>query len=58
MSLLKAAPRARHCTHCPKPGADCCVRVHPSGQHIYAHRKCAAARGEQPMYVFTAEAAQ
>lgn len=50
-----AAPRrARHCTYCPHPGADCCLRVHQdSGQHIYAHQICAAVRGVwPPLYVF------
>lgn len=52
MPHLRPRPR-RHCTYCPQPGPDCCVRVHPeSGQHIYSHRSCAAARKAKPLYVF------
>lgn len=55
MSLPKAAPpRARHCTYCPEPAPDCCVRTQ-GDQHIYAHRTCAAGRGEKPLYVLLPE---
>lgn len=49
-----AAPRptaaARVCKYCPKPGADTCVRTDGHGQHIYAHRACAEARGDTILY--------
>lgn len=54
---------ARHCTHCPEPGADVCIRAEYAARsspstgslptHIYAHRACAAERGELPLYTFT-----
>ncbi|MFE5940153.1 hypothetical protein ACFQ69_32850 [Streptomyces sp. NPDC056470] len=47
------APRStpeRACTYCPNPGADTCVRTHPDGQHIYAHRACAEDRGDTILY--------
>lgn len=50
--------RPRPCTYCPKLGADACIRTLPAqagGAHIYAHRKCAAARGVLPLYLFTDE---
>ncbi|MEU2077088.1 hypothetical protein [Streptomyces sp. NPDC013489] len=50
--------RPRHCTYCPEPGADVCVRSQrdeEGGAHIYAHRACAEARGKIPLYVFTEE---
>ncbi|MET8506813.1 hypothetical protein ABZV60_19475 [Streptomyces sp. NPDC004787] len=50
--------RPRHCAYCTEAGADCCVRVHPDGGHVYAHRGCAARRGVKPMYVFTSYALQ
>ncbi|MFF2331867.1 MULTISPECIES: hypothetical protein [unclassified Streptomyces] len=50
---MPAEQRARHCTYCPHPGADCCVRVQmETGQHIYAHKICAAVRGVPRHYVF------
>jgi hypothetical protein len=52
-------PVGRSCTYCPEPGADVCVRVLADnsgpGQHIYAHRACAEARGVVPMYSFIEE---
>ncbi|MDV5145947.1 hypothetical protein R1T08_17445 [Streptomyces sp. SBC-4] len=51
--------RPRPCTYCPEPGADACVRTQRSeqhgGVHIYAHQKCAAARGVRPLYLFIDE---
>jgi hypothetical protein len=40
----------RACTYCPEPDADTCVRTHPDGQHIYAHRRCAEDRGDTILY--------
>lgn len=51
---------SRTCIYCPKPGADCCVRVQRAehgGRHIYAHRTCAAERKVIPLYVFVDEPA-
>ncbi|MEU3426581.1 hypothetical protein [Streptomyces gardneri] len=46
----------RPCTYCPEPGADACVRTQGDGDtHIYAHQKCARAKGVSPLYVFTDE---
>ncbi|MFJ3904659.1 hypothetical protein [Streptomyces sp. NPDC090025] len=50
--MAEYSDRPKHCTYCPNPGADCCVRVHPDGQHIYAHRICATVRGVPYRYVF------
>jgi hypothetical protein len=50
--------RPRPCTYCPQPGADACVRTlgtEAGGAHIYAHQKCAAARGVIPLYRFIDE---
>ncbi|MFF0428527.1 hypothetical protein ACFYUJ_29555 [Streptomyces sp. NPDC004520] len=52
------APRTRHCTYCPRPGADACVRVRrdeDGGMHVYAHQACAEARNVPTLYVFTDE---
>lgn len=52
-------PRSRrHCTYCPEPDADACVRARSDeegGDHVYAHQACAADRKVPTLYVFTDE---
>ncbi|WP_432114001.1 hypothetical protein [Streptomyces sp. S1] len=51
--MATSIPSSRACNWCPNPGADCCIRVHPSpegGHHVYAHRICAAVRGVGWLY--------
>jgi hypothetical protein len=52
------ASRLYHCTYCPRPGADVCIRDYPStsgsGHSIHAHRACAEAHGDNVLYTLTA----
>lgn len=45
------------CAYCPDLGADVCVRITPStsgaGHSVYAHRRCAEARGIPVLYALT-----
>lgn len=50
------------CTYCPQLGADVCVRITPStsgaGHSVYAHRRCAEARGIPVLYALTPAAGE
>ncbi|MEV5281148.1 hypothetical protein [Streptomyces sp. NPDC052811] len=46
------------CYYCPKPGADCCIRLAAppaSGppSPVYAHAVCASGHGIKPLYYVT-----
>lgn len=49
--------RLYHCTYCPQPGADVCIRDYPSasgsGHAIHAHRACAQTHGDAVLYALT-----
>ncbi len=56
MPILRKPP-VRHCTYCPEPEANACVRT-TDGAHIYAHKDCARKRNVVPLYVFTDESSR
>ncbi|AYG80235.1 hypothetical protein DWB77_02366 [Streptomyces hundungensis] len=56
--MTDSTSATRVCFYCPKPGADCCIRLAAAmpGRApvpVYAHAACAAAHGIKPLYFET-----